>query len=281
MVVCRTIKEIRAFVSEARAERASIGFVPTMGYFHEGHLSLMRRARSENDALVISIFVNPMQFGPGEDFAQYPRDIQRDLALAEKVEVDAAFTPDASEMYPEGYCTYIEVEGLSDKLCGRFRPGHFKGVATVVLKLFNIVQPDRAYFGQKDAQQLRVIQRMVEDLNLPVYVVPVPTVREPDGLAMSSRNVYLDSEERRAALVLSRSLLEARRAIEAGELDARKIVDLVRRMIQSEPLVHLEYVEACRFEDLEPVEVISGKVLLALAARVGKARLIDNIIISH
>ncbi|NPV52687.1 MAG: pantoate--beta-alanine ligase [Firmicutes bacterium] len=281
MVTCKTIKEIRDFVRNARNGGKTVGFVPTMGYFHEGHLTLMRTARSENDTVVVSIFVNPTQFGPQEDFAQYPRDLKRDLELAQSVGVDAVFAPEVEEIYPKDYSTYVEVKGLSDKLCGRFRPGHFRGVATVVLKLFNIVQPDRAYFGQKDAQQLRIMQRMTEDLNLAVRIVPVPTVREPDGLAMSSRNVYLSPAEREAARIIPQSLEAARQAIDSGERSAANIVETVKRMLESCPIARIDYVEACRFSDLEPLDNLAGQgeVLLAIAVKIGKTRLIDNIII--
>ena len=209
MKVCRTVAELRSELDPARKGGKSIGLVPTMGFLHAGHLALIQRARTENQVVVVSIFVNPTQFGPQEDLDRYPRDLPRDLGLCDEAGVDLVFSPESAEMYPEGFQTYVEVEGLSQGLCGARRPGHFRGVATVVTKLFAIVQPDRAYFGEKDAQQLRVIRRMVRDLNLPLAVVPVPTVREPDGLALSSRNVYLNPEERRAALVLHRSLVLA------------------------------------------------------------------------
>lgn len=279
MIVCKSIEEIREFVKKSKREGKRVGFVPTMGYFHEGHLTLMRTARKENDIVVVSIFVNPTQFGAGEDFERYPRDLERDLGLAREAGVDAVFAPGAREMYPPGYSTYVTVEGLSEKLCGRFRPGHFRGVATVVLKLFNIVMPDRAYFGQKDAQQLRIIEQMVEDLNLQIEIVPVPTVREPGGLAMSSRNVYLTPEEREGARVIPRSLEAAKDAIAKGERDAGRIVRMMTDIIKGYPEAQIDYVEACRLSDLEPVERLSGTILLALAVRIGKARLIDNAIV--
>lgn len=276
-----TIAEMRKHLAGWRRAGRSIGLVPTMGYFHRGHLSLMERARRENDRVVVSLFVNPTQFGPGEDFERYPRDPDRDRALAEAAGVDAIFSPSPGEMYPQGFQTYVEVTELSQGLCGASRPGHFRGVATVVTKLFNIVQPDRAYFGEKDAQQLRVVKRMVRDLNLPVEIIPVATVREPDGLAMSSRNTYLSPEERRAALVLSKSLFYARERVEGGECDVCRLKAEMREIISREPLVDLEYLEFRDSENLQPVSAVKGEVLIALAARVGKTRLIDNITVKR
>ncbi|MBP7332499.1 MAG: pantoate--beta-alanine ligase [Firmicutes bacterium] len=280
MRIFHTIAEIREFVRQARAKGRSIGFVPTMGYLHEGHLELMRQAKKQCGTVIISIFVNPTQFGPGEDLASYPRDLDRDAAMAEGVGVDAIFNPAAEEIYPSGYSTYIDVEQrITEKLCGASRPGHFRGVATVVAKLFNIVKPDYAYFGQKDAQQVLVIKRMIADLNMEVGVVTVPTVREHDGLAMSSRNVYLDPEQRQAALSLSSSLNRAAAEVRAGERDAAKIRQLVIDLIKAEPLARIDYVEIYSYPDLEPVEFIKGQALLALAVKFGRARLIDNIIL--
>lgn len=279
MRIFHTIAEIREFVRQARAKGHSIGFVPTMGYLHEGHLELMRRAREQCDTVVVSIFVNPTQFGPGEDLASYPRDLERDARMAEGVGADAIFNPGAEEIYPPGYCTYVDVERITEYLCGASRPGHFRGVATVVSKLFNIVKPDYAFFGQKDAQQVLIIKRMAADLNMEVEVVTVPTVRERDGLAMSSRNVYLEPEQRRAALVLSKSLNRASEEVRAGERNAAKIRQLVIDMIKAEPLADIDYVEIYSHPDLEPVEFIEGPALLALAVRMGRARLIDNIIL--
>lgn len=276
-----TIAEMRKHLAGWRRAGQSIGLVPTMGYFHRGHLSLMERARRENDRVVVSLFVNPTQFGPGEDFERYPRDPDRDRALAEAAGVDAIFSPSPGEMYPQGFQTYVEVTELSQGLCGASRPGHFRGVATVVTKLFNIVQPDRAYFGEKDAQQLRVVKRMVTDLNLPVEIIPVATVREPDGLAMSSRNTYLSPEERRAALVLSKSLFYARERVEGGECDVCRLKAEMREIISREPLVDLEYLEFRDSDSLQPVSAVKGEVLIALAARVGKTRLIDNITVKR
>jgi len=277
MQVAKTVREVRAWTKLARADGKTIGFVPTMGYFHEGHLSLMRRAKAECDLCVVSLFVNPTQFGPSEDFLRYPRDFARDAAMAESVGVDLLFAPEVEEMYPEGYQTYVEVTEVTRRLEGAARPGHFRGVATVCTKLFNIVQADRAYFGKKDYQQLKVIQRMVKDLNIPTEIVPCETVREPDGLAMSSRNVYLKPDERQAATVLYRALCAGRDAILAGERDAKKVKVLVEQVIATEPLVKTEYVDVADAETLEPLTDLQGQVLISLAARVGVARLIDNI----
>ena len=277
MQVAKTVREVRAWTKLARADGKTIGFVPTMGYFHEGHLSLMRRAKAECDLCVVSLFVNPTQFGPSEDFLRYPRDFARDAAMAESVGVDLLFAPEVEEMYPEGYQTYVEVTEVTRRLEGAARPGHFRGVATVCTKLFNIVQADRAYFGKKDYQQLKVIQRMVKDLNIPTEIVPCETVREPDGLAMSSRNVYLKPDERQAATVLYRALCAGRDAILAGERDAKKVKVLVEQVIATEPLVKTEYVDVADAETLEPRTDLQGEVLISLAARVGVTRLIDNI----
>lgn len=279
MFICHTIAEIRKFVREAKTRGQTIGFVPTMGYLHDGHLELMRRAKEDCDVVVVSIFVNPVQFGPKEDLASYPRDLERDVRMASGVGVDAVFNPSVEEIYPEGYCTYIEVERLTERLCGLSRPGHFRGVATVVTKLFNIVHCDRAYFGQKDAQQALVIKRMVADLNMDLEIVTVPTVREADGLAMSSRNVYLDPAQRQAALVLSRSLQAAAAAVTAGQRDVPAIRQLVVDLIRAEPLAEIDYVEIYSYPDLERVDLLKGPALLALAVKIGRTRLIDNIIL--
>ena len=279
MKLVRTVAEARAALSEARRRGESIGFVPTMGYLHEGHLALIRRARAENGFVAVSIFVNPTQFGPNEDFARYPRDLPRDLDLCRGAGVDLVFAPEAAEMYPPGFQTYVEVEDLSRGLCGASRPGHFRGVATVVTKLFNIIGPDRAYFGEKDAQQLRVIKRMVLDLNLPVAIVAVPTVREPDGLAMSSRNTYLAPEERRAALVLYRALSSAEEIFGRGERRAGAILARMREIIEAEPLARIDYVAVVDDETLAPVEEIDRPVLVALAVFIGRTRLIDNVVL--
>ena len=276
MEILRTIDSVRQWVRVQRAQRRSIHFVPTMGYFHEGHLSLMRRARDDGGAVIVSIFVNPLQFGPNEDLERYPRDFERDRQMAQSVGVDAIFAPEVAEMYPAGYQTEVRVQTLSQPLCGRSRPGHFEGVATVVLKLFHIVTPDRAYFGMKDYQQLCVIQQMVRDLNLPIEVVPCSIVREADGLAMSSRNVYLSPDERAAATVLYRSLQWAQAQHAAGERDAHRLRDGVYAQIAAEPLARIDYVEVVDAETLQPIERLERPALVALAVFFGKARLIDN-----
>ncbi len=279
MRVVERIDELSATLSSLRGK--SIGFVPTMGYFHEGHLSLMRCARKENEIVVVSIFVNPIQFLPGEDLNRYPRDIERDRKLAEKEGVDLLFIPDEREMYPEGFSTYVEVSGITEKLCGRSRPGHFRGVTTVLLKLFNVVKPDRAYFGKKDFQQLKVVSRMVEDLNFGIEVVGCPTVREKDGLAMSSRNTYLSEEERRSALSLYRSLILAKEMFERGERDAETIRRRISEFILSHPHTRIDYVEVVDQETFEPVKRVREGDLIALAVFVGNTRLIDNWVVGE
>jgi pantoate--beta-alanine ligase len=279
MQICRTVEEISAFVRQARADGKIVGLVPTMGYFHEGHLTLMREAKKSCDAVVVSLYVNPLQFGPKEDLAQYPRDFDRDCAMAREVGVDAIFSPADEEMYPAGFSTFVEVTGITEKLCGLSRPGHFRGVATVVTKLFNIVRPDRAYFGQKDAQQAMVIERMVTDLNMGPEIVLVPIVREDDGLAMSSRNVYLNDEQRRAAPVLYRSLCAFREAVARGERDVQELRGQIVQMIASTPGAEMDYVEILSVPDLEPLDKVRGKCIAALAVRFGRTRLIDNIIV--
>ena len=280
MEVCKTIGAIREYVRRVQV-RGPVALVPTMGYFHEGHLTLMREAKKACPTVVVSIFVNPLQFGPAEDFGNYPRDPERDLALAEEVGVDAVFMPDEAEMYPLPQYIFVDVEKMDQVLCGRSRPGHFRGVATVVAKLFNIVRPDAAFFGQKDAQQLQVIRRMVRDLNFDLEIHAVPTVREPDGLAMSSRNTYLSPEQRAAAPVLYRSLRAAEQAIKGGERDRRTVERLMADIIASEPQAELDYAEVYRLPDLERVDVLEGELLLAVAARIGRARLIDNLIVKE
>jgi pantoate--beta-alanine ligase len=270
-------------IAEARAVRRALpgtwGFVPTMGYLHEGHLSLVRRARAENDRVAVSIFVNPTQFGPHEDYSRYPRDLERDLRLLEPLGVDLVFVPSVEEMYPPGFQTWVIVEEVSRPLEGASRPGHFRGVATVVAKLFHILQPDRAYFGQKDAQQTVVIRRMVQDLNIPVEIVICPTVREPDGLAMSSRNTYLNPEERRAATVLFRALQAAKARYEAGERDAERLREAMREVIRAEPLARIDYVSVAHPETLQELERVEGPALLSLAVYIGTTRLIDNLML--
>lgn len=279
MRLVETIAEVREAVRSARAAGKRLGFVPTMGYLHEGHLTLMRQARQECDFVVASIFVNPTQFGPNEDFARYPRDMERDSALCASVPIDLIFHPSVAEMYPQPFRTGVRVSGLTETLCGASRPGHFDGVATVVTKLFNIIQPDTAFFGQKDAQQVAVIQRMVADLNMGVVIVPVPTVREADGLAMSSRNAYLSPEERQAALVLSRSLQMASQRVREGERNMRVLATGMREMIAAEPGAEIDYVEIVDYATLQPVERLEGKALAALAVRFSRTRLIDNVVL--
>ena len=279
MDTIRTVEAIRARARTAREAGRSVGLVPTMGAFHEGHLSLMRAARDRDDVVVVSLFVNPTQFGPSEDFARYPRDEAGDAALAEQVGVDVLFVPSVEEMYPAGDVTTVEVGKLTEGLCGAFRPGHFRGVTTVCLKLLNIVQPHRAYFGLKDYQQCKVIQRMVRDLRLALEIVPCPTVREPDGLAMSSRNSLLSPEERAAATVLPRALSRASELAKRGETSAEALRDAVRRQVADEPLARLQYVEVADPETLEPLDRVRGRFLVALAAYVGATRLIDNCIV--
>lgn len=273
-----TVAEMRRALADVHG---SVGLVPTMGYLHAGHMALVERARRENDVVVVTIFVNPTQFGPEEDFARYPRDAQRDLGMLRKAGVDYVFTPEPPEIYPEGFSSYVTVEGLSDKLEGAFRPGHFRGVATVVAKLLNIIPAERAYFGQKDAQQVVVIRRMARDLNFRHQIVAVPTVREPDGLALSSRNVYLNGEERQSALVLSRALFAARDMYEKGERNAQEIRSAMRAMLEAEPGVKADYVTVSDPGSLEELDHIEWRALVALAARVGKTRLIDNVVLGE
>jgi pantoate--beta-alanine ligase len=271
--------ELAAALAKVRAAGASVGLVPTMGALHEGHLSLIRQARRENDFVVVSVFVNPTQFGPQEDFSRYPRDLARDADLSFEAGADLVFAPTGDEMYPRGFSTWVDVEGLTDGLCGGSRPGHFRGVCTVVTKLLCLCRPERAYFGQKDAQQLAVIRRMARDLNLGVEIVPCPIVREADGLAMSSRNVYLTTEQRVQAVVLSRSLRAAEALVEGGERDAATVEAAVRAVLAEAPLGEIDYVALVDAQDLTPMDTLCGEVLLALAVRFGKARLIDNTIL--
>ena len=257
----------------------SVGLVPTMGYLHEGHLSLVRRAREDCDHVIVSIFVNPTQFGPREDLSKYPRDLERDLGLLAPLGVDLVWMPTAEIMYPPGYQTWVEVEAITRPLEGAMRPGHFRGVTTVVAKLFNAVQPHNAYFGQKDAQQAAVIRQMARDLSYPIEIVVCPILREPDGLAMSSRNVYLDPEQRKAAAVLSRSLHAAQEMYEHGERDAENLRATMKEVLASEPLAQVQYVSCADYDTLEELESVTGKVLLSLAVFVGKTRLIDNLVL--
>jgi pantoate--beta-alanine ligase len=280
MKICATISEVRAASREARTRRERLGLVPTMGALHEGHLSLVRAARAQCGAVAVSIFVNPTQFGPNEDLAKYPRQFERDCELLEKQNVDIVFAPSVEEMYVKGEGTWVTVEGLSEKLDGRSRPGHFRGVTTVVAKLFHLIEPDVAFFGQKDAAQVAVIRRMVRDLNFPVEIVVCPIVREPDGLALSSRNAYLNSQDRRRALVLTRSLREVEEQFCAGEKNAAKLIAAARNVLAQEPQVRLDYFEIVDPDLLDPVEHITAKTLVAVAAYVGTTRLIDNVVLT-
>ncbi len=280
MKIIRGIKNMADFSRSARIEGKTIGFVPTMGALHEGHLSLIRQARKENDIVVVSVFVNPIQFGPKEDYARYPRNLKRDAELSKKAGADIIFYPDARDMYPFNHKTYVEVNDLSDYLCGKFRPGHFKGVATVVTKLFNIVSPSISYFGQKDAQQAVIIKKMAEDLNIPVRIKIMPTLREKDGLAMSSRNKYLDKKERADAVVLYQALRMARELINRGATDSLSIIKKMRQLISSKKSAKIQYISIVNPLDLSPVNRIKEKVLVALSVYIGKTRLIDNITVN-
>lgn len=275
--LARTVAEVRQAVAAARARGQSIEFVPTMGALHQGHGALIEQARGRRGFLVVSIFVNPIQFDRQDDYQLYPRDLEADLEFCRARGVDLVFAPSVEEMYPEPLRTFVEVTGLTEHLCGRFRPGHFRGVATVVTKLFGIVQPDRAYFGEKDAQQLAVVRRMVRDLNLPVEIVPVPTVREPDGLALSSRNQRLGFEERRAAAALYRALLAAADCVARGESDPERVRRAGLAVLEREPLLRVEYFEAVDPDEIQPLGEIRGEVLLAAAVWAGSTRLIDNL----
>jgi len=279
MKIIKTISEIQKFSNDAHKRARTIGFVPTMGFFHKGHLSLIKEARDKSDLAVVSIFVNPAQFGRGEDYEAYPRDLKRDDKLASQIGVDVIFAPEVQQMYPEGYLTFVDVGKISEILEGASRPGHFRGVTTVVTKLFNIVKPDLAFFGQKDYQQAVIIKRMVEDLNMDIRIVVLPTQREPDGLAMSSRNTYLSPRERKAAPVLFRSLMRARDMIEKGQRKSKKIMEGIKEEVASEELIRLEYVAVCDPGTLEEVNEIRKDVLIAIAAKIGKTWLIDNIIV--
>ena len=275
-----TVKEVREQVKEWKKQGLSVGFVPTMGYLHEGHKSLMDAARKGNDKVVVSIFVNPMQFGPTEDLATYPRDLDHDAALCESAGVDLIFHPEAEEMYEKDFCSFVDMTGLTEGLCGKTRPIHFRGVCTVVNKLFNIVTPDHAYFGQKDGQQLAVIKRMVRDLNMDIEIVGCPIVREEDGLAKSSRNTYLSPEERKAALILSKTVALGKELAKT-EKDANKVVEAMKKNIETEPLAKIDYVEAVDALSMAPVEKLEGTCMLAMAVYIGKTRLIDNTLINE
>lgn len=279
MQLFHTIQDIKQYVRAQKALGHSIALVPTMGALHEGHLTLIRTAKQECDIVIVSVFVNPTQFGPSEDYDAYPRTLEADCKGAESAGAAAVFAPSASEMYPHGYATYVNVEGITDLLCGAQRPGHFRGVATVVTKLFNIVRPDRAYFGQKDAQQVLVIRRFTADLHLPVEIVTVPIVRDENGLALSSRNSYLSAEEKEAALVLSASLRLAQQALADGMTNTNKLITLVSDYICQEPLATIDYVSIYAYPTLDAIDVITDQALLALAVRIGKTRLIDNTVL--
>jgi pantoate--beta-alanine ligase len=281
MKISGNIKEARSTVKEWKQQGLSVALVPTMGYLHEGHLSLIKRAAAENDKVVVSIFVNPMQFGPTEDLASYPRDLDRDAALCETAGVSMIFHPEPSEMYEDDFCSYVDMSGLTEELCGKSRPVHFRGVQTVVSKLFHIIPADRAYFGQKDAQQLAIIRRMVRDLNFDIEIVGCPIIREDDGLAKSSRNTYLNPEERKAALILNKSLTKAKALIADGERDAGKVISCIQEVIDSEPLAKADYIEVVSFDTIKPVEKIEGNILTAIAVYIGKTRLIDNFILEN
>lgn len=279
MKILYTIKETRQQVKEWKEQGLSVALVPTMGYLHEGHRSLIDRARKENDKVVVSIFVNPMQFGPNEDFDNYPRDLQRDAKICEDGGVDVIFHPEVTEMYPEPFCGYVDMHTLPEKLCGASRPIHFRGVQTVVAKLFHIIPAHRAYFGQKDAQQLAIIRRMVADLNFDIEIIGCPIIREEDGLAKSSRNTYLSVEERKQAVILNESLNLAMESIDAGEKSAAVIKSVIEKHLQTCPLAKIDYVEIVNFDNIQPIDTIEGAVLIAIAVYIGTTRLIDNRII--
>jgi pantoate--beta-alanine ligase len=277
MIVTTKIRDMQAMMQQYRFEGKTIGFVPTMGYLHEGHIALLKKAREENDIVALSVFVNPLQFGPNEDFERYPRDIERDKRIAKENGVDVFFCPDVEEMYPRPLSVQVVVKERVDVLCGKSRPGHFDGVATVLTKLFHIVMPTRAYFGMKDAQQVAVVDGLIRDFHFPIELVAVPTVREEDGLAKSSRNVYLSPEERKEAPALYQALQQAKIAIENGERNPETICALVKNYIQTHTHAEIDYVEVYSYPDLKPLEKLYGKVIIAVAVRFTSARLIDNI----
>ncbi|MBQ5501356.1 MAG: pantoate--beta-alanine ligase [Selenomonas sp.] len=281
MKILTTIKDIKAYAAACKAQGKTIGLVPTMGALHEGHLTLMRAAKEKCDIVIASVFVNPTQFGPNEDYDAYPRQFAADCEKLESVNIDAVFHPEPAEMYPEGYCTFVNVDGdITHKLCGAQRPGHFRGVATVVTKLINLARADEAFFGQKDAQQVTVIRRFVEDLNINVHINMVPIAREESGLARSSRNSYLSAEEKTAALVLSRSLQQAKAAYTQGETDVAALENIVKCELNKEPMASIDYVKAYAYPSLKPLTKVSEDTLLAIAVRIGKTRLIDNVILT-
>ncbi len=278
MQIEKTVAGVKAQVKAWKKEGLSVGLVPTMGYLHEGHKSLIERAVKENDKVVVSVFVNPTQFGPTEDLESYPRDLNADSILCEDAGAALIFAPEVSEMYAEDFTTYVNMSGVTAELCGKSRPIHFRGVCTVVNKLFNIATPDRAYFGEKDAQQLAVIRRMVRDLNMNVEVVGCPIIREADGLAKSSRNTYLSSEERQAALVLSRAIKAGKAMVQSGEKDGEKVLEEMKRIISEEPLARIDYVEMVKWDTIEIHHTVDCPILVAIAVFIGKTRLIDNFI---
>lgn len=280
MKVVDTIQRMSMLSKILKKESKTIGFVPTMGYLHDGHLSLIKTAKQHTDVAVVSIFVNPKQFLPGEDFDKYPRDLTRDEEMARLAGADVLFNPSSVDMYPEGYTTYVDVEHLTNTLCGSSRPGHFRGVATIVTKLFNIVKPDIAYLGQKDAQQSIIIKKMVCDLNMDIEIKVLPTIREKDGLAMSSRNVNLSEKERKDALCLSNALAKAESAVRSGERDTAKILKMMEDIIKDRPTAKIDYIEAVDTKTLGPVDIVAGETLIALAVFIGKTRLIDNVILN-
>lgn len=275
----KTIAEVRKQIKEWRQQGLSIGFVPTMGYLHEGHGSLMEKAKEECDRVVASIFVNPMQFGANEDLDCYPRDLEADTRLCESIGVDLIFHPEVEEMYAEGFCSFVDMDGLTQELCGKSRPTHFRGVCTVVSKLFHIVMPDKAYFGQKDAQQLAVIRRMVKDLDMDIQIVGCPIIREEDGLAKSSRNTYLNPEERKAALILSQTIRLGEKLVGEGMRETKTLVEAMKENLSTEPLARIDYVEAVSMDSMQKVEKLEGEILVAMAVYIGKTRLIDNFMI--
>lgn len=276
MKVVTTIREVKEITGEWKKEGCSIGFVPTMGYLHEGHGSLITAARKGNDKVVVSIFVNPMQFGPTEDLASYPRDLEKDSAFCESLGADLIFHPEPEEMYTDRFCSYVDMSVLTEELCGLSRPVHFRGVCTVLTKLFNIVQPDRAYFGQKDAQQLAVVKHMVEDLNMNLEIIGCPIIREEDGLAKSSRNTYLSADERKAALILSKTIFMGQKMVAEGETDAVKLVEAMKANIETEPMAKIDYVKAVDGLTMQQITKLESPALVAMAVYIGKTRLIDN-----
>lgn len=278
MKIVTTIEEAKEQVREWKSQGLTVGLVPSMGYLHEGHASLMKAAVSQMDRVAVSVFVNPTQFGPNEDYDSYPRDLDHDIAVCEEQEVDMIFHPSVEEMYGKNYNTYVTMETLGDELCGKSRPIHFRGVCTVVTKLFNILTPDKAFFGQKDAQQLAIIKRMVKDLNMNLEVVGCPIIREDDGLAKSSRNTYLNPEERKAALILSKTIFMGQKMVEQGERDVKTLLDAMKANIETEPLAKIDYVEVVDGETMQKVEKIEDSVLVAMAVYIGNTRLIDNFI---